>query len=155
MLVAGGAFTLVHPNAKIGDGSSALHTGSVAQWSPLHRQWSVLPGFAPRSPPPRSCEFRGVSSLNDLFNSVSTRARCTGLPASGLPGVVHSFASGNTTLYVGGALKMVQHRDAAPDSGQSTPDIHGLAAFDSLTVKNSRRPYSSFLLHPCLTCRIL
>jgi hypothetical protein len=50
---------------------------------------------------------------------------------------------------------MVQHRDAAPDSGQSTPDIRGLAAFDSLTVKNSRRSYSSFPLHPCLTCRIL
>ena len=31
---------------------------------------------------------------------------------------------------------MIQHRDAAPDSGQSTPDIRGLAAFDSLTVKD-------------------
>jgi|LauGreDrversion2_3_1035106.scaffolds.fasta_scaffold67396_2 hypothetical protein len=31
---------------------------------------------------------------------------------------------------------MVLHRDAAPDSGKSTPDIRGLAAFDSLTVTN-------------------
>jgi len=64
-------------------------------------------------------------------------SRLPGLPATGLPGVVHAFAAGKRHLFVGGNLEMNHHLAAAPPPadklGNRGPQIRGVAAYDAVS----------------------
>jgi len=63
-------------------------------------------------------------------------SRLPGLPVNGLPGVVHALAAGARHLFVGGALEMNHHLEAAPPTadklGHSGHQIRGVAAYDAI-----------------------
>jgi hypothetical protein len=70
------------------------------------------------------------------WNETSQRwSRLAGLPATGMPGVIHCVAAGTSLLYVGGSLEMKHYRDDnPPDAGtksQTEEAIRGVAAFNA------------------------
>ena len=116
-LVVGGAFTLVRPAPELAREKNA--NSLDAQMADAASHSAITTG--------------SIAAWN-----VTARrwASLPGLPASGLPGVVHCLAAapGSRFLYAGGAIELNRYRQDNPPSletADGVESVHGVAAFDA------------------------